>query len=117
MWQLIFEITEPYQSMDARALQKLKLSKPNVFNSSYQFHKSVCEEGLRPVIPFSTAEECQTWCETFLPRNEVLNYHSDIIFEMNLLIRQSWSHDPKERPNINEILQKIEEWNERIVDN
>ena len=108
MWQLLFEIIEPYHSSDPNVLKRLKITKPTPFSSSYHFHKSVCEENLRPIIPFSTCEECKKWCEEFLNKEQAI--HHELIFEMTKVIRQMWSHEPGKRPSIDVILKKVEEW-------
>ncbi|EFC46875.1 predicted protein [Naegleria gruberi] len=103
IWQVLFECTDPYMSRNSRVLQKLRLEEPSNVESSYQLHKGICENNLRPIIPFTDLEECKEWCKEFDSPDEY-----ERIFDLTELIRQSWSPVPSTRPNIQEIVDRLE---------
>ena len=88
-----------------KVIQKLGQKEKTTFQNSYQLSRMVCEENLRPIIPFSSIESCEEWCSQFMPM-EVKNY--GIIFALAELIRKCWDSTPSERPSIKQVTEELE---------
>jgi len=108
MWQILFEVVDPYMSTDVKVLKKLGLKEPPHYQSMFHLHRCISESGTRPSIPFTSMEGCLEWCETYLPNQSKQTYQ--VLFEMCELIKQCWDQSPQQRPSIQTIIQHLNNW-------
>ena len=111
-YQLLFEVKEPYISCHDRVLKKLKMNEPLQLTNMYHLHRLVIEKNLRPIIPFSSAKECQQWCQEYLSPTDA-KYHS-IFYEICQLTKLCWDKQPKTRPSAKTILERLHGWKKEI---
>ena len=104
MWQLLFEVRDPYMSGIPSVLEKLGLETKPEYMSPYKLSRMVCEKNLRPIIPFESLDSCEEWCEMFM-EDESADFA--IVYELTKLIKRCWDHNPKERPSIEELAQQL----------
>lgn len=102
IWELLFEdhpylysnIEKLFFEMDYETSEYKKLTHYNILYRAIQ--------GLRPIIPFSTVESCEKWCNKYLK-----SQNHEIMFSICALMKDCWNPSPKERPSFDEIVGKI----------
>ena len=111
MWQLLFEIKDPYLFKSSELFHKLK-TKSLEQVTSYQLTKMICENNYRPSIPFQSINECTDWCSEFM-KAELGN--TSTIFKLGQLIKECWQADPKLRPSIEQVVDQLQSLQNELV--
>lgn len=104
IYQILFEVMDPYSSQDLRVVEKIGLKEPIHYESFYHLHRAICEFKVRPSIPFNTFESCVEWCKVY-----DLEENATIYWKLcEDVIKESWKEEASERPPIEKLVEIVD---------